>query len=243
MVKNKMHIGTSGWSYEHWQKRFYPKYLLSKDWLKFYSQEFETVEINASFYRQMSAKTYQNWYKTTPANFVFSIKISRFITHVKKLKGIGVSWRRFIKNVRYLKNKLGPILIQLPPNFKANPDRLEKLLKLIPAKYRLALEVRNDGWYNQEVFQLLKKHKVALVFAHSGGWTGPQQLTSDFVYLRMHGSAALYSSKYSDQFLKNLAQKIKGWFKVIKTVYVYFNNDDQAYAVFNAQRLKKYLTI
>ncbi len=243
MAKNKIYIGTSGWSYDHWHKIFYPKNLSKPEWLRFYSGIFGTVEINASFYHQLSPATYKNWYQAVPKDFIFSVKISRFLTHVKKLNQPRESWQRFINNVRYLKEKLGPILIQLPPNFKVNAEKLEKLLEIIPIKYKLALEVRHQSWFDQEIFAVLKKHQAALVFANSGNWTGPHLLTAKFIYLRLHGSASRYSSNYGVKFLKSLAMKVKRWRRQNLEIYIYFNNDDRAYAVNNAKTLAEYLKI
>ena len=254
MAINKctIHIGTSGWSYSDWSDGvFYPKDLREKDWLKFYSQYFKTVEINATFYHQMSVKAYKNWYKTAPKDFVFAVKISRFLTHVKKLNEPKEPWQRFINNAKYLKEKLGPILVQLPPNFKANIVKLENLLKVIPKKYQVALEVRDESWFCDEIYEILKKYNSALVFADSQEWPAyakatagkpaNKMITADFLYIRMHGPGDLYGSKYTTRQLQKLAGRIKEWGRKVKQVYVYFNNDTSGYAVENARELKRLL--
>jgi len=276
MAINKcaIHIGTSGWSYGDWSDGvFYPKDLREKDWLKYYSRHFKTVEINATFYHQMSVKAYQNWHKTVPKDFIFAVKISRFLTHVKKLNDPKEPWQRFINNAKYLEEKLGPILVQLPPNFKVNIVKLENLLKVIhkpscvtssvktteakkatKGKYQIALEVRDDSWFCEDVYKILKKYNTALVFADpsfakalkgehhliasfSKGMT--EKITANFVYIRMHGPGDLYGSKYTAYQLRKVAEKIKQWRKQVKEIYVYFNNDTSGYAVENALNLKE----
>ncbi len=238
---SKIHIGTSGWSYNDWSDGvFYPPDISNRDWLKFYSSHFSTVEINATFYHQMSAKTYKKWHDTVPDNFIFSVKISRFLTHIKKLNDPKEPWQRFINNAKMLKEKLGPILVQLPPNFKANIVKLENLLKIIPKKkYQVALEVRDESWFCNEVYRILEKYNTALVFADSQEWPCQEVVTSDFIYIRMHGPGDLYGSKYTVGQLKKLADKIKSWKKEVKEIYVYFNNDTEGYAVENALELEE----
>lgn len=240
MKKNQdlIHIGTSGWSYDHWADGvFYPKHITSKDWLVYYSQFFKTVEVNACFYHQLTKSTFQKWYQITPKDFIFSLKLSRFITHVKKLNQVSESWHKFIYPAKSLKEKLGPILVQLPPFLKVNTQKLERLLKLISSHYQVALEARHPSWFCQAVFQLLKKYRAALVFAHSRNWTGPQVITANFVYLRMHGPEYQYGSDYNQRSLKSLVLKIKNWKKQKLSVYLYFNNDEQGLAVKNARQL------
>ncbi len=246
---NKIYIGTSGWVYDDWARAFYPARLNQRDWLKYYSNHFITVEINASFYHLLSAKTYERWLKITPKNFVFSVKISRYLTHIKKLNDSQEPWQRFINNAKCLDKKLGPILVQLPPNFKANSEKLSKLLKIIPKKYKIALEARNKTWFTGEIYDILKKHNAAMVLADSEEWSSlirmsaPGEITVDFIYIRMHGPGNLYNSKYTLAQLKNLAKNIKLWKRKVKEIYVYFNNDTNAYAVQNATRIKQLLGV
>ena len=242
--KCKIYIGTSGWSYNDWADGvFYPPDISNREWLKFYSKHFSTVEINASFYRQMSAKTYKKWHNTAPKDFIFSVKISRFLTHIKKLNDPKEPWQRFINNAKILKEKLGPILVQLPPNFKINSERLENLLRIIPKKYKIAFEFRHETWFCDEVYQILKKYNAALVFADFKNIPAVEKITADFIYIRMHGPKDLYSSKYTAGQLKKLADKIKIWNKEVNEVYFYFNNDTEGYAVDNALELKRNLKL
>ncbi|MGB9743461.1 MAG: DUF72 domain-containing protein [Minisyncoccales bacterium] len=240
----KLYIGTSGWIYGDWQDIFYPEDLTSKDKLKYFSQFFSTTEINYSFYHLPRPTTYQKWYEQTPADFVFAVKISRFISHIKKLKDIAEAWQTFYQNSLQLKEKLGPFLLQLPPSFKyslENSSRIKDFLVLVKktkkGKIRLAIEVRNSSFQNQQFFRLLKKYNTALVISDSSHWPKIEEPTlADFVYIRFHGPTFLFASSYSQSELKNWAMKIKQWQKN-RDVYVYFNNDVAGYAIKNAQTL------
>ncbi len=246
----KIHIGTSGWAYDDWADGvFYPPDLSNRDWLKFYSQTFTTVEINATFYHQMPAKIYAGWRQQVPKNFIFSVKASRFLTHVKKLNDPFEPWRRFIANAAELKEKLGPALVQLPPNLHFDIGKLNNLTKAIRAGNKIirrrllvALEVRHQSWFNEAVYKVLKKHNIALVFSYGEGLPVAEVITADWLYLRLHGPAGLYGSKYTVGQLKKLAAKIKAWRRRAKDIFVYFNNDTAGYAVSNARQLKDLLS-
>jgi len=250
-VPGKLFIGTSGWAYPHWEGIFYPGDLPSKDKLKYFSQHFKTTEINYSFYHLPRPSTYQNWYLQTPEGFLFAVKASRFITHIKRLKGVREAWETFIENALNLKEKLGPILFQFPPSFRAdqtNIERLDEFLKFIRensllnsrkfARLRFALEFRHQSWCNKKIYNLLKKYKVAWVIADSPIYPKAEEVTANFVYIRMHGSKVLFSSNYTKKELEDLAQKIKKWLKATD-VYIYFNNDAYGYAIENAKKLIK----
>jgi len=239
----QIYIGTSGFSYQHWENEvFYPKDLVKAKQLEYYSHYFQTVELNNSFYHLPSAKAFQGWYQRTPADFIFAVKASRYITHIKRLKDCRESWQRFIANAKELKEKLGPILFQLPPNCSLDSRRLREFLNLITDyKMRYSFEFRHPSWFDQEVYRLLKKYHIALCLADSVHWPYQEEITADFVYLRLHGSRRLYSSKYTDKELKTWAAKIKKWHKLGKDIFVYFNNDAYGYAVKNALTLNKYL--
>jgi uncharacterized protein YecE (DUF72 family) len=241
--KGKLLIGTSGWAYDHWKKIFYPEDLNDKDKLKYFSKHFKTTEINYSFYHLPRPEIYQKWYQETPADFIFSVKTSRFITHIKRLKDIEKPWKIFLKNTLNLKEKLGPILFQFPPNFKATEENIKRLndfLKLINRyKLKYAFEFRDQSWCNKEIYNLLKKYNIAWVIADSLAYPKAEVITSDFVYIRMHGSKILFSSKYIKKELQDLSQKIKKWQGQGLDVYCYFNNDAYGFAVENAKELWK----
>jgi len=254
LKKNKLYIGTSGWIYSHWDGVFYPEDLPAKDKLKYFSKHFKTAEINYSFYHLPRPSTYENWYQQTPKDFIFAVKASRFITHIKRLKGIKAAWQTFLENALHLKEKLGPILFQFPPSFKAsaeNTKRLEEFLKILRGptsqggrtskNLNFAFEFRHKTWCDKEIYKLLKKYKAAWVIADSPRYPRADVVTCDLAYIRMHGSKVMFSSNYTKKELKNLAQKIKRWLKS-SDVYVYFNNDAMGYAVENARTLKSILS-
>ena len=234
-----LYIGTSGWAYQHWNNIFYPACLPDKDKLKYYSQQFKTTEVNYSFYRLPSPATYENWYQQTPRGFLFSLKASRFVTHIKRLKEVESAWQQFIENASNLKEKLGPILFQFPASFRAtkeNKTRLQEFLRFAQG----AFEFRHESWEDKEIYHLLEKNNSAWVIADSPSYPKKEIITTDFVYLREHGSQVLFASKYSTAELSKLAGKIGKWRATGKDVYVYFNNDAQGHAVVNAQELIKF---
>lgn len=248
LKKRKLYIGTSGWIYPHWEKIFYPQGLESKDRLRYFSQYFKTTEINYSFYHLPRASSYQNWYSQTPRGFIFALKASRFITHIKRLKGVKEAWKIFFRNALYLKEKLGPILFQFPPSFQANRENLKRLESFLREINKplfgarnpsYAFEFRHRSWCQEKTYCFLKNYKAAWVIADSPSYPRAEAVTADFIYLRMHGSKVLFSSNYPDEELKDWAKKIKRWLK-IGDVYVYFNNDAYGYAIKNAKTLLRF---
>jgi len=234
-------IGTSGYAYSHWEGIFYPQNLPKSKKLEYYCSHFKTVELNNTFYRLPQKKVFESWYKRSPKDFIFALKVSRFITHIKKLKDCRESWKIFLERALGLKEKLGPLLFQLPPSFKNDPKRLkgfiEMLFKNSPPKIKFAFEFRNESWCQNETYQILKEKKCAWVIADSPRWPKKYEVTSNFVYVRMHGSKALFSSDYTKGELKELREWIQKWRKKELEVFVYFNNDAQGFAVKNAKEL------
>jgi len=236
----KIFIGTSGFSYPHWGKGiFYPKDLSQAKWFEYYCQHFNTVELNVSFYRLPKKETFKGWRKRAGEKFVFSVKGSRYITQMKKMKDCQQPLRTFFQNANGVKNGKDIILWQFPPRFKANSERLAEFLKLLPKNWRYAFEFREKSWLADEIYKILKKHNVAIVFQDNPGWPITEEITADFVYLRFHGKISLYSSCYTEDDLRNWARKIWGWQKEGIDCYTYFNNDALGYAVENAQTLKQ----
>ncbi len=241
---SKLYIGTSGYSYPHWTGIFYPEKLSQSKWLEFYAKHFDTVELNVTFYRLPQEKVFENWFKRTPKDFLFVIKGSRFITHVKKLKNCREPLDLLILRTKLLKEKLGIILWQLPPSlrFEEGDRRLEEFLKLFRVqspKLRASFEFRHQSWFRKEVYDLLKKYNCALCIADSTSFPKEEVITADFVYIRFHGGAELYGSNYSDKELKKWAGKIKKWQKQGLDIYCYFNNDAYGYAIKNAKTLRE----
>jgi len=237
----KYYIGCSGWHYEHWRGLYYPRELPKPEWLQFYTRQFTTVELNNSFYKLPSEKAFTTWRKSTPDNFIFSVKVSRFITHIKRLKNLGPAVENFLSRADLLGNKLGPLLYQLPPNMKRNDELLQDFLSSLPLKYQHVIEFRHESWIDDAVFAILREHNVGLCVFDMPGFGCPLTTTSNFAYIRFHGSQGLYSSCYSDQELSQWAQRIVRLGKDVKASYIYFNNDVEAFAIKNAITLENYL--
>lgn len=238
----KISIGTSGWHYKHWIGPFYPKKLPTKDMLKYYSKFFSTTEINNSFYKLPDQTVFQNWVEQVPENFTFSVKASRYITHMKKLKDTSEALSLFMNGIKPLKRNQGPILFQLPPHWKCNIERLKSFLELLPSGKHYTFEFRNSSWWNDTVYDLLKGSNAAFCIFELAGVMSPIISTADFVYIRLHGPNDAYRGFYSEEALSKWAEKIKQWENKGKTIYIYFDNDESAFAVKNALRLKKILT-
>ncbi len=235
-------VGTSGWVYQHWRGRFYPPDLPASRWLSFYTHHFDTVEVNNSFYRLPKRETFERWRAETPEGFVFAVKGSRFVTHMKKLRNVSDAIERFFASVEGLDGKLAVVLWQLPPNLKADAERLANFLQLLPDRCLYAVEFRHSSWWqDNNVWRVLERFKVAHCIPILP--TIPKELadfvTAPFVYLRFHGWNGLYSGCFPDEELEWWAEKIRMWRKQGLTVFAYFNNDVNAYAVQNAMTLKK----
>lgn len=247
----KYFIGTSGWQYYHWRGEFYPQRLPSKQWLEFYSQHFLTVEINTSFYHLTRPTSFQKWHKLTPKGFVFAVKLYRFITHLKRLKTDKQTrsvLKDYLINVSFLKNKLGPILIQLPPNLKKDEKLLKNFLNVLrevksqilsKKKLLFAIEFRHFSWLESKVYEILEKFEIGFCISDSPRWQTDFLATTDWAYLRFHGKPRLFASLYSLKELQQWAQKIKKL--KIKKIFIYFNNDYKGYAVKNAKEMLKLL--
>lgn len=234
-----LYIGTSGWSYKHWEGPLYPPGLPQNERLAFFSKHFSTVEINNSFYCLPKKETFVKWRTTVARDFIFAVKASRFITHVKKLNDVEEPVKKFLENAKELESKLGPILFQFPPRWKLNLTRLSQLFEILPPILEYTFEFRHPSWFCEDIYQLLIKNKAALCLADSPHWPCKLKITTDFTFIRMHGGKMLYGSNYSSQELKSWARKIKNYTeKGIKT-YVYFNNDAYGYAIKNANQLIK----
>ena len=236
-MRAKIHVGTSGWNYKHWVGRFYPERIRPADMLEFYAQNFKTVELNNSFYHLPSIKSFGAWRETVTKDFVFAVKGSRFITHMKKLKAPKTSTRKFFTRVEKLEEKLGPVLFQLPPHWRLNVQRLATFVERMPKQYRYAFEFREQSWFTPEVYELLREHHAGLCIYHMSGYTTPLAVTADFVYVRFHGAQSTYGGSYSDAQLKVWAKHLVQWRDEGKEVFAYFNNDPGAHAVYNAKTL------
>jgi uncharacterized protein YecE (DUF72 family) len=250
MTEKKIYIGTSGWMYKDWGKTFYPPGL-KKGHLTYLSGEFNTVEVNTSFYHLPALETFQKWRDETPQDFIFSVKLSRYITHQKKLKGIRVPFRKFLRNAKGLGSKLHVVLIQLPPFLQFNKNLLTELIETIKIasgqvsfQPRFALEPRHESWMKNHdlVCSMLQKEKIALVFPHSARIPSfapvDQNVTADLVYIRFHGPSEFAASGYGARRLAPWAKRIKKWHENGLEVFAYFNNDINGHAIEDARTLK-----
>lgn len=267
------HIGISGWNYEPWRGTFYPEDLSHKSELHYASRALNSIEINGTFYSLQKPKSFKHWYEETPAGFIFSVKAHRHITHIKLLKNAEEGVVNFFRSgILELKEKLGPILWQLPPRMKFDSEKVESFLKFLPQdfsevvklakskKYRHwrkgadvsfkidknrplhhAMEVRNDSFKDKKFIALLKKYNVALVVADAEGtWPYFEEMTSDFMYCRLHGRDQLYTSGYDKKAIDKWAKKLSSWRKK-RDVFVYFDNTDKVKAPVNAMTLSRLL--
>lgn len=236
-------VGTSGWTYASWRGPFYPRSLPSRLYLEFYAKEFSTTEVNYSFYHLPRPSTYEKWASQVPDHFVFALKASRFITHVKRLVDVEEAWATFVQNALVLGPHLGPILLQFPPSFRCNRRTLTGFLRVAqraaPASHplRLTFEFRHDSWFGEEIYALLRQHDAALCIADSPGYPRHDRVTADFVYVRFHGRTELFASEYTEQELTEEATRIRRYLRDGLDVYVYFNNDALGHAVQNAKAL------
>ncbi|MDB5814277.1 MAG: hypothetical protein JWN23_1394 [Rhodocyclales bacterium] len=289
MPKSKIHIGISGWRYPPWRGVFYPKKLPQRLELNFASRALSSIEINGSFYALQTPERYAQWYADTPDDFVFSVKAPRYITHVRRLRDIEVPLANFFASgVFNLKEKLGPILWQFPPSFRFEADLMNAFMSALPrdteaaseiAKQhditrnvlleidrkrplRHAIEIRNASFETEEFVALLRKHRVALVVADTAGkWPYKEDITSDFIYMRLHGAEELYASGYTDEALKRWHERIRAWSRgsqpedandissapppqhASRDVFCYFDNDIKVKAPFDAARLSAMLGV
>lgn len=234
-------IGTSGWSYEHWKGIFYPEEVTSRDWLAFYTQHFSTVEVNSTFYHMPKPSTLDNWRKKTPDEFVFTLKMNRWVTHRKKLEAVEPLLNRFLDSARHLEGKLGCILHQIPPSMKKNIPLLASYLKQLSKEMRHAVEFRHESWSDEETFGVLRSEGVAYCMISAPELQAHTRATASFAYIRMHGQGGWYASRYSDDDLKKWAESIATLAREGREGYVYFNNDYGGYAIENALTLRKQL--
>lgn len=240
-AKCDIRIGTSGWYYNHRIERFYPVELTKNDWFEYYAQHFDTVEINNTFYHQPKETSVKRWHKLAPKNFIYAVKANRYITHIKRLKEPAEPLGRFFANINLLKETLGPILYQLPPSFQKNLETLEDFLKLLPKKHLAVFEFRHKSWFSEDTYELLKKYNAVFCIHDMPGIISPRAVTASSAYIRFHGPTGRYEGNYSKSALKDWAQWIKEQAKNARCIYAYFNNDYNAYAVYNAKQLREQL--
>jgi uncharacterized protein YecE (DUF72 family) len=234
-------IGCSGWQYRHWRADFYPAELPQHEWLDYYAQRFDTVEINNTFYRLPDAATFAAWGRRVPRGFLYAVKASRFLTHMKKLKDPEEPIARFFTRAKRLGGTFGPLLYQLPPRWPVNLERLETFLKALPRRRRHAIEFRDPSWYADEVFALLERHNVTVCVHDMAGSASGRLAIGPFVYVRFHG-VQKYSGRYDDRTLDAWADWLAACARAGKPIYAYFNNDTGGHAPRDAVRLREMVT-
>ena len=241
-MNSNIHIGTSGWSYKHWKGLFYPEGLKTTLWLEYYSRTFNIAEINTSFYHLPKHQTVLNWIEKAPEGFLFCPKLSRYITHMKKLKEVDEPLQRFFDVFLPMQAHMGPVLVQLPPQLHFDYERAESFYKSLQKDYKtfsFVMEVRHDSWLHNDSLNLMAQYNLGIVISQSGGFFPyTEMVTAQHVYIRFHGPDALYASGYSDESLAYYAQKIKAWVADGHVVWAFFNNDIHGYAFADAQRLQ-----
>jgi uncharacterized protein YecE (DUF72 family) len=241
-MDGSIHIGTSGWSYNHWRSLYYPERLPASRWLQFYSQQFNSTEINGCFYRLPTEKTVLKWMSEVPEHFRFCPKMSRFLTHMKKLRDPEEPLERFFRIFDPMKKMLGPVLIQLPHQLGYHYNTVVHFYECLQvyADHEFVIEVRHPSWLCEESISLMKKFSVGFVLSQSNGvFPYAEHITSDTVYIRFHGPADLYASPYSDKMLRSYEKKFIEWAEEGRSVWAFFNNDIHGYAPVDAHRLDK----
>jgi uncharacterized protein YecE (DUF72 family) len=239
-AKKRLWIGCSGWNYPHWRESVYPKGLPAKRWLEHYAALFDTVEVNNTFYRLPSVTAVAGWAEQTPEHFLFTVKASRYLTHMKRLTDMSTSVERFYERIEPLRaaGKLGPVLWQLPGNFHRDDDRLAAALEQLPPG-RHCFEFRHASWFAPEVYEILAQRGVALVIGdHPERPFQTYDLTADWTFIRFHHGHRGRNGNYSEAELGAWKRRIGSWRSTVE-VFAYFNNDWNAYAVKNALSLKE----
>jgi uncharacterized protein YecE (DUF72 family) len=235
-------IGTSGWHYDSWRGPFFPKGLPLKSQLQFYASQFSSAELNGVFYRTPTPEAVESWRLQTGKDFVFAWKASKFITHWKRLSESSANSLELLENrLSLLGNKVGPILFQLPPNFRADADRLSEFFKMLSSKRRYSFEFRDPSWYAPRILKLLAERNISLCLSDHHDAPAPWKRTADFVYIRGHGPGGRYRGHYDDRTLTEWARRIRSWKKQGKDVYVYFDNDQKSAAPADALKLGRML--
>jgi uncharacterized protein YecE (DUF72 family) len=227
-------IGTSGWQYRHWRNRLYPAGIPQTKWFDRYVEAFDTVELNVTFYRQPKPAVFEAWGRRVPDGFLFAVKASRFLTHVKRLREPADSVEVLMDGASRLGPHLGPVLLQLPPDMPAEVEKLAETLAAFPRTVRVAFEPRNRTWLTAETMEVLDRHHAALCWADRRGPLTPELATADWGYIRFHGGRASPRSCYGEEALSAWADRVRLGWPVERDVFAYFNNDHNGCALRDA---------
>ncbi len=231
-----VHIGTSGWEFEHWKGPFYPEDATTSDLFDLYREQFSTTELTDPFYRLPEAVTVQRWGAMADGSFLFSVQASRAITHVKKLEAAEDAVGAFFDRMTLLGGNLGPVLFVLPSSLPIDPPRLEAFLQMLPTKFRYAFEFGHPSWFDDEVYTILVEHNAAFCIYDREKTTSPPTLTADFVYVRLQGGEPAKQARYGTKELKLWAKRVRRW-SAEREVFCYFTADQEGFAVLNALEL------
>jgi uncharacterized protein YecE (DUF72 family) len=234
-----LRVGTSGWQYADWRPDVYPEGLGQSKWLARYAELFDTVELNNSFYRLPTEESFRRWATTTPPEFCFAVKASRYLTHMKRLIMPKQPVKLLLERARLLGPKLGPVLLQLPPRFKCEPGRLDATLEAFGPDVRVAVEVRDERWHHDAVYEVLAKHRAALCWWDRRGARGPLVKTTDWIYLRMHEGRARTAPSYGRRALESWVERVVDAYGADVAGWVYFNNDPGAAAPRDAAAFRR----
>jgi uncharacterized protein YecE (DUF72 family) len=229
-------IGTSGWQYRDWRGTFYPREVPQRAWLEYYAERFAVVEVNNTFYRLPEPSTFAGWSARTPGDFTFVIKASRYLTHMRRLQEPAEPVGRLLGHAGKLGAKLGPVLVQLPPDLGAEPSRLADALDRFPKQQRVAFEPRHESWFTDDVYDVLARRDAALCLTDRAGRRGPLERTASWGFLRLHEGTAKPRPCYGDRALAGWIERLGDHWSRDNDFYVFFNNDPRACAVRNAAR-------
>lgn len=229
-----LYVGTSGWQYAHWKRVFYPEKLPQRSWLPYYAERFRTVEVNNTFYHLPEKSVFAHWAQATPRDFIITLKMSRYLTHLKRLHDPAEPVHRFLERASPLGEKCGPILVQLPPTYTADPARLEETLRLFPPHVRISTEFRNESWFTDETRSILERNGVALCLADSPRRKQPIWTTAGWGFVRFHEGKGRHAPGYEPEVLRRWVNKIAELWSLNDDVFVYFNNDAGGYAIRDA---------
>ena len=227
-------VGTSGWQYAHWRRVFYPERLPQKMWLPYYAERFQTVEVNNTFYNLPEESVFDHWRTTTPGDFVFALKMSRYLTHLKRLRDPKEPVELFLGRVSGIGVKRGPILLQLPPKFRADVELLDAALDVFPRDIRIAVEFRDESWFTPQAREVLERHGAALCLADTPRRTQPAWRTAAWSFVRFHEGQGPQAPGYTRDALRKWIARIAETWKPAEDVYAYFNNDAFGYAIKDA---------
>jgi uncharacterized protein YecE (DUF72 family) len=237
-VSQQIRIGCSGWVYKHWRGVLYEEGLAQTRWFERYATEFDTVEINNSFYRLPKPETFDKWRKQAPPGFCYAVKANRYLTQAKKLKDCEEPLERMMRAVEHLGDRLGPMLYQLPPSLRINLERLENFLRILPRDVTSVFEFRNTDWYRPETYALLDRYGASLCIHDMPGAASERICVGSIAYVRFHGGEGKYWGRYSDERLLSWTDWVVETAKSGQSVWCYFNNDIHGHAIDDARTLK-----